>query len=115
VVGVMGSGRENHEDLAVPLGRMLAEYQVHLLTGGGQGVMEAVSRGFASSTTRTGKIIGVLPASPTGAAITTSHHEGKHMALVVKFAPIFLNNEHNGAMYEVNVYNSTPIKIGYIA
>ena len=33
-------------ELAEPLGRMLAAIGVHLLTGGGRGVMESVSRAF---------------------------------------------------------------------
>lgn len=63
VVGVMGSGVRAHEELAVPLGRRLARLGVHLLTGGGSGVMESVSRGFASVEERAGLVIGVLPFS----------------------------------------------------
>ena len=58
----MGSGSEPQEDLALPLGRMLARLGVHLLTGGGGGVMESVSRGFCSVEPRTGLCLGVLPA-----------------------------------------------------
>ena len=48
IVGVMGSGSHPHADLAEPLGRWLAAQGVHLLTGGGAGVMEAVSRAFCA-------------------------------------------------------------------
>lgn len=64
IVGVMGSGTEPHEDRAAPLGGWLAEQGVHLLTGGGDGVMEAVSRAFCSVSDRRGHTIGVLPGSP---------------------------------------------------
>lgn len=67
IVGVMGSGVRAHEELAVPLGRRLARLGVHLLTGGGSGVMESVSRGFAEVQERTGLVIGVLPFSQPGA------------------------------------------------
>ncbi len=67
VVGVMGSGVRAHEELAVPLGRRLARLGVHLLTGGGSGVMESVSRGFAEVEDRAGLVIGVLPFSGQGA------------------------------------------------
>lgn len=68
VVGVMGSGTTEHECLAEPLGRALARAGVHLLTGGGGGVMAAASRGFASVEGRAGLVIGVLPGSaPAGA------------------------------------------------
>ncbi len=61
IVGVMGAGAHAHEDLAVPLGRRLARLGVHVLTGGGTGVMTSVSRAFAEVEDRTGLVIGVLP------------------------------------------------------
>src|SRR5262245_37123732 len=64
VIGVMGSGVERHEDVALPLGRWIAGRGFHLLTGGGAGVMEAVGEGFASVPDREGLSIGVLPAGP---------------------------------------------------
>lgn len=69
IVGVMGSGVRSHEELAVPLGRRLARLGVHLLTGGGRGVMESVSRGFASVENRAGLVIGVLPFGGAGAGV----------------------------------------------
>lgn len=68
VVGVMGSGREAHADIAEPLGAWLASLPVHLLTGGGSGVMTAVSRAFAQVPGRRGRVLGVLPgeAGPEG-------------------------------------------------
>ncbi len=65
-VGVMGSGVERHEELALPLGRWLAAQRVNLLTGGGSGVMAAVSEAFASVRERTGRVIGVLPDARQG-------------------------------------------------
>jgi uncharacterized protein (TIGR00725 family) len=66
VVGVMGSGTEEHEALAAPLGRLVARLGAHLLTGGGQGVMRAVSRAFCEAAERRGTSIGVLPADISG-------------------------------------------------
>lgn len=60
IVGVMGSGSEPHEDLSLPVGRMIAENGWHLLTGGGGGVMEAVARAFCAVEDRRGLSIGVL-------------------------------------------------------
>lgn len=62
VVGVMGSGSDPHEARASALGRWLAGRGCHLLTGGGGGVMAAVSRAFAETPERAGLVIGVLPA-----------------------------------------------------
>ena len=63
IVGVMGSGTEPHAERARPLGMWLASEGVHLLTGGGGGVMAAVSRAFFEVPDRAGRVIGVLPAS----------------------------------------------------
>ncbi len=66
IVGVMGSGTENHRDRATALGLWLATLDVHLLTGGGGGVMESVCAAFASVEGRKGKIIGILPGGVHG-------------------------------------------------
>lgn len=63
----MGAGARTHEDLAAPLGRRLARLGVHLLTGGGTGVMTSVSRAFAEVEDRAGLVIGVLPLEGAGA------------------------------------------------
>jgi uncharacterized protein (TIGR00725 family) len=64
IIGVMGSGAEGHEALAVPLGRWIARQGFHLLTGGGGGVMEAVGRAFTGVANRAGLSIGVLKGQP---------------------------------------------------
>lgn len=60
IVGVMGSGRDHHEDLARPVGELIARRGWHLLTGGGGGVMEAVAEAFCAVPDRGGRSIGVL-------------------------------------------------------
>jgi uncharacterized protein (TIGR00725 family) len=62
IIGVMGSGREPHAALAAEVGVLLARMRVHLLTGGGGGVMAAVGRPFCETPGRVGVSIGVLPA-----------------------------------------------------
>ncbi len=57
----MGSGSESHLPLCAELGRWLAGRQVHLLTGGGAGVMAAVSRAFRLVPERKGLVLGILP------------------------------------------------------
>lgn len=73
VVGVMGSGRVEHGELAEPLGRFLALEGVHLLTGGGGGVMASVSGAFYHVSGRAGLVLGILPGR-TGA-------DGRHAPL----------------------------------
>jgi len=64
VIGVMGSSRETHTERAGRVGAWLAGLGVHLLTGGGGGVMESVSRAFHLTTPRKGLVIGVVPGEP---------------------------------------------------
>ena len=61
IVAVVGSGSRSHLECASALGRWLAECGVHLLTGGGGGVMAAVSRSFHDTPNRRGLVIGILP------------------------------------------------------
>jgi uncharacterized protein (TIGR00725 family) len=68
VVGVLGSGSAAHEERARALGRWLAGQGVHLLTGGGGGVMDAVSRAFAETPARRGLVIGIVPSATEEAA-----------------------------------------------
>ncbi len=61
IVGVMGSGSLSHDAAASELGSFLATRAVHLLTGGGGGVMTSVSKAFSLCKPRLGCVIGVLP------------------------------------------------------
>ncbi len=84
VVGVMGSSTRAFEDLAEPLGRWLASIGVHLLTGGGVGTMEAVSRAFAQVRPREGLVIGVLPADlPDGIAVPREGYPNSAVELAI--------------------------------
>lgn len=64
VIGVMGSGQSAWEELATPLGIWIAQNGHDLLTGGGHGVMLAVSRAFAETPGRKGRCIGIVPTEP---------------------------------------------------
>jgi len=84
VVGVMGSSSQAFEDLAAPLGRWLASIGVHLLTGGGVGTMEAVSRAFANVQPRAGMVIGVLPADlPDGIAVPRAGYPNTSVEIAI--------------------------------
>lgn len=64
IVCVIGSGNIEWEDRASELGRWLGSQNVHLLTGGGGGVMASVSRAFSEVPSRKGMIIGIIPCQP---------------------------------------------------
>jgi uncharacterized protein (TIGR00725 family) len=66
IVGVMGSGSEPHTERASSIGTWLAELGVHLLTGGGGGVMESVSRAYHLVSPRKGIVIGIIPGESGG-------------------------------------------------
>ncbi|MAC18275.1 MAG: hypothetical protein CMJ23_01110 [Phycisphaerae bacterium] len=66
VVGVMGSGDDSHEEIAVPLGAAIARAGWHLLTGGGGGVMASVGRGFTHQHPRVGTNLGILRGDALG-------------------------------------------------
>jgi predicted Rossmann-fold nucleotide-binding protein len=61
IVGVIGSSKLQHADLAQPIGRLLATLGVHLVTGAGPGVMWAVSKAFADVEGRLGSVVGIVP------------------------------------------------------
>lgn len=60
-IGVMGSGTDEHDADSRVVGELLAELGVNLLTGGGPGVMRAVSRAFTKQSGRRGIAIGIIP------------------------------------------------------
>jgi uncharacterized protein (TIGR00725 family) len=61
IVGVIGSGTSPHSERSEQLGHWLAGKGVHLLTGGGGGVMAAVSKAFYETRGRSGSVIGIIP------------------------------------------------------
>jgi RimJ/RimL family protein N-acetyltransferase/predicted Rossmann-fold nucleotide-binding protein len=61
VVLVAGDGKDSHHEKSELVGEWLAQGGFHLLTGGGGGVMAAVTRAFCESAGRTGLALGVIP------------------------------------------------------
>ena len=64
IVGVMGSSLEPHTERAREVGRWIAAQGYHLLTGGGPGVMGAVTEAFVGTTGRLGAALAVVPCIP---------------------------------------------------
>ena len=64
-VGVMGSGSDDYNELASEVGKLLAELEVNLLTGGGRGIMMSVSKAYTESPRKCGICIGIIPCSST--------------------------------------------------
>ena len=71
VVLVAGDGANPYREKTTIVGEWLAQAGCHLLTGGGAGVMAAVTEAFIESAGRTGIAVGVIPGatSPQGDAL----------------------------------------------
>ena len=70
IVGVMGSAVDPHADRARQVGRWIAVQGYHLLTGGGDGVMGAVTEAFVNVRERAGAALAVVPCLPGDSAAT---------------------------------------------
>ncbi|MCE2543012.1 MAG: molybdenum cofactor carrier protein [Acidobacteria bacterium] len=70
IVGVMGSAVDAHAERARQVGRWIAAQGYHLLTGGGDGVMGAVTEAFVDVRERAGASLAVVPCLPGDAAAT---------------------------------------------
>jgi len=71
IIGVMGSHSKEWEELATPIGKMIAEHGYHLLTGAGAGVMTAVAKAYTEVSDRDGISIGIVP---------TTNYDGSFVA-----------------------------------
>lgn len=111
IVGVMGSGTQAHAQRATRLGACLAREGVHLLTGGGGGVMAAVSEGFCSVQPRRGLCIAVLPAASVDRASPPQGYPNAFVELAIR-THLHLRGEHGGealSRNHINVLSSDAI------
>ncbi len=90
-VGVMGSGEQRHQSLADGVGQLLVGFDVNLLTGGGGGVMEAVSRAFIGSRRGRGICIGIIPCSEENRMIPKRGYPNEFVEL-----PIYTHLPYSG-------------------
>lgn len=66
IIGVFGSGKEDHAERVVPLVRWIAEAGFDLLTGAGSGVMRVAADAFVQVEGRRGISIGIVPGTVEG-------------------------------------------------
>ena len=83
VITVIGSGQIADPN-SEAVGRLVATLGFDLLTGGGRGVMEAVSRGFSETKPRNGIVIGIIPATVQGLELI---EDRRAAATDVRYAP----------------------------
>ena len=87
----MGSGAESHLSLAESVGHLLAKLEVNLLTGGGDGVMEAVSRAFVNARRGRGICIGIIPCSDSDPGTPRQGYPNRFVEL-----PIYTHLPYSG-------------------
>lgn len=111
-IGVMGSGSDEHADLAGPLGALLARLEVNVLTGAGRGVMESVSRAYLRSRLGRGICIGIVPCADEN---DRAHAKPGYPNEFVEL-PIFthlpysgVEGQHDLSRNHINILSSTAV------
>lgn len=105
IIGVMGSHGQEWEEYALPLGRMIADFGYHLLTGAGAGAMTAVARAFVSCSPRDGVSIGVVPiADYDGRHISHEQYPNPYIEVPI-LAPLDKRAENDATPYSRNYVN----------
>jgi uncharacterized protein (TIGR00725 family) len=111
-IGVMGSGTDEHDDLARMVGETLADLGVNLLTGGGRGVMTAVSRAFTRHPNRRGICIGIIPCaseSDRGSPKDGYPNEFVELAIYTHLPYSGAQGAHDLSRNHINVLSSAAI------
>lgn len=93
VVTVVGDGASSHRDRSAVLGEWIAQSGYHLITGGGGGVMAAVTESFVESIGREGVAVGIIPGSVATREHTLIYHTKgaaypNHAVEIAVFTPL---------------------------
>lgn len=83
IIGVIGSHTDSHQELAKPLGQLIAEKHCHLLTGGGDGIMTAVAKSYTSVPARKGLCIGILPIEDRSELTKMPHYTNPYIEIPI--------------------------------
>lgn len=105
IIGVMGSSTEPYEELATPLGRMIADHDYRLLTGAGAGVMTAVAKAFCETEGRQGVSLGIVPTMDyKGGYVPRDQYPNPYIELPI-FVPLDKKAENDINPYSRNHVN----------
>jgi uncharacterized protein (TIGR00725 family) len=84
IIGVMGSHIHEWPELAIPVGRLIAEHGYHLLTGAGGGVMMSASKAFTEYEHRDGVCIGIVPTREyNGQMVPSSEYQNEYVEVPI--------------------------------
>lgn len=105
IIGVMGSHQKEWSELAVPLGRLIAEHGYHLLTGAGGGAMLSVSKAFTEYEHRDGVAIGIVPTREYDGALVPSDEYPNPYVEVPIVTPLDIKALNDSVPYSRNYVN----------
>lgn len=105
IIGVMGSHESEWEELAEPVGALIADMGYHLLTGAGAGVMTSVARGFVAVEDRDGLSIGIIPTVDyEGQFLPRDRYPNPHIELPI-VTPLDVKAQNDTTPYSRNYVN----------
>lgn len=105
IIGVMGSHEREQNDLAEPIGTLIADMDYHLLTGAGGGVMTSVARAFTAKEERVGNSIGVVPTMDyDGSFIPREMYPNPYIELPI-ITPLGVREQNASTPYSRNYVN----------
>src|SRR5688572_24744701 len=84
IIGVMGSHEKSWDELAKPVGKLIAARGCHLLTGAGGGAMTAVAKHFTEEKSRAGCSIGIIPTiEKDGVFVRSGEYSNPHIEIPI--------------------------------
>ena len=105
IIGVMGSHENAWEDLATPIGKLIAQHDYHLLTGAGAGVMTSVAKAFVDVDGRRGTSIGVVPTvNYDGGLVPREQYPNPYIELPI-LTPLDIKAQGDSSPYSRNHVN----------
>lgn len=105
VIGVVGSHEKEWSELAVPLGKMIAQHGYHLLVGAGGGVMTSVAKGFTDVEDRLGLCLGIVPTVDySGDLLPRSKYPNPHVEIPI-LTPLDKKAQNDATPYSRNFVN----------
>lgn len=105
IIGVMGSHIEQWDEYSVPLGKMIANHDYHLLTGAGSGAMISVSKSFVEQENREGVCIGVFPTMDyTGNFLSSEEYPNPYIEVPL-IVPLDHRAQNDATPYSRNQVN----------
>jgi uncharacterized protein (TIGR00725 family) len=105
IIGVMGSHEKSWEELAAPVGQLIAARGCHLLTGAGGGVMTAVAKAFTDEKNRAGQSIGIIPTTEKDGVFRRVEENSNPYIEIPIVTPLNIRAQNDSMPYSRNHVN----------